>query len=58
VAELLYGAVPFGVISAVFGIALAKDRARAFKLAAVSFVLAGVTFLLSVIIGSVGAIPT
>lgn len=59
--DWLFGAVPFliafGVISAVFGIGRVKDRARAFKVALISFALASVVFLLSVIIWSAGAIP-
>jgi hypothetical protein len=62
VAVWLYGVVPFliafGVVSAAFGIARARDRRRAFKISVASFVLAGLAFLLSVIIGSSSAMPT
>ncbi|MET3809950.1 hypothetical protein [Arthrobacter sp. UYEF3] len=60
-AKFLFGAVPFfialAVVSALFGITRSRNRVRAFKVAAMSLAAAGVAFVLSVIVGSAGAIP-
>lgn len=61
-AQWLFGTVPYfialGVGAAVFGVVRPRDRRTAFRISVTAIALAGIAFIMSVVIGSMNAIPT